>query len=390
LHCRHFGTCGSCSLLDQPIDWQLHDKVEACERQLAPFLGGRRIAFERPERTPRDFRTRLLYPVHADRDGLAIAGMYEFRSHALVRIVECRTTDQWLVAFGRAAEEALRRLRLQPFDRRRQRGSVMAIWARVASGTGQALAGVVTRPGEFAEGAELAGALTEAARAIPASHRGRELVGIVHSIDEGNGEFLLGDRHVPLRGRDHVVDRAAGLEFRVSAGSFYQVHAGADRLLYRPAMAMCGDVRGQSVVDGYGGVGCIGLRLAKAGAAKVTVVEESASACRDAAHNASRNGLAAVQIVEAPFAGTTLPAGTDLLVVDPPRAGLGDKAAARIAVGAPRRILYVACSVESLARDLQPLTRAGYTISAARLCDLFPHTEHVELAVLLERAAVSG
>jgi len=96
LHCRHFGECGGCSLLDQPIGWQLHDKVAAAERALAPFLGGSKIAFDEPTWTPRHFRTRLLYPVRADRDGAPIVGIYAFRSHHLVRIAECRTQDQWV------------------------------------------------------------------------------------------------------------------------------------------------------------------------------------------------------------------------------------------------------------------------------------------------------
>jgi 23S rRNA (uracil-5-)-methyltransferase RumA len=389
LHCRHFGTCGSCSLLDQPIQWQLHDKVDACERLLAPFLGGARIASEAPARAPRHFRTRLLYPVHADRDGLPIAGMYAFRTHELVRIEQCQTIDDWLVGFGRAAEGAMRELRLTPFDRRRRRGSVLALWARLASGTGQVLAGVVTRPGVFAEGPALAAALLDAQKRVPPARQARELVGVVHSISDRDEEFLLGDRHVPLRGSDHVNDRSGGLTFRISAGSFYQVHADADRLLYRPALAMCGDVRGLTVVDGYGGVGCFGLRFASAGAARVTIVEENPAACRDAGHNAASNGLANVAVVQAPFAGASLPRRADLMVLDPPRSGLQGKAMARVLAAAPQRILYVACSADSLARDLAELTRE-YRLAAARLCDLFPHTEHVEVVAMLERTAPAG
>ena len=86
------------------------------------------------------------------------------------------------------------------------------------------------------------------------------------------------------------------------------------------------------------------------------------------------------------FSGAGLPPEADLLVVDPPRSGLQPKAVARVLKGRPQRILYVSCSAESLARDLAELTRSGYRVSAVRLCDLFPHTEHVELALMLERS----
>lgn len=385
LACRHFGRCGGCSLLDQPIQWQLHDKIAACEGVLQPFLGDVRVTCAEPTWTPRHFRTRLLYPVRADADGLPIVGIYAFRSHELVRIEECRTQDVWLTAFGRAAEAVLREQRVRPFHAGSGRGVVKAIWARLASGTGEVMAGVVTRPGAFPEGPALAKALAAAAAGVSTTSKARELVGVVHGISERDDEFLLGDRHVPLLGRDHVVDRSGGLHFRVSAGSFYQVHADAGELLYAPTLAMCGDVRGQNVVDGYGGVGAFGLRLAKAGAAKVTIVEETASACRDAEHNAARNELAGVDVVNSPFAATRLPVPLDLLVVDPPRSGLQAKAIARIRAAAPRRIVYVSCSRESLARDLRDLCAANYRVVAIQLADLFPHTEHVELIVRLDR-----
>jgi 23S rRNA (uracil1939-C5)-methyltransferase len=207
---------------------------------------------------------------------------------------------------------------------------------------------------------------------------------VVHSISDRDDEFLLGDRHLPLRGRDHVVDRRDGLEFRVSAGSFYQVHSGAHALLYRPAIAMCGDVAGKQVVDGYGGVGGFGLRFAKAGASQVTIVEDNDAACRDARHNVERNQLANVRVVEAPFPGAELPKDVDVMVVDPPRAGLHDAGVQRVLAARPKQLLYVACAADSLARDLQALQPA-YRVTAARLCDLFPHTEHVELVALLQR-----
>lgn len=385
IDCRHFGTCGGCSSLDQPIAWQMQQKIADCEALLAPVLDGQRIAFDTPETAPRHFRTRLLFPVRPDKDGQPVAGLYEFRSHDIVRIDDCKTMDRWLVGFGRMAEAALRELRLSPYDPRRTRGKIKAIWARLASGTGQVLAGVVTGPGEFAKGKPLAEALIAGARTLPSARKPRELQGVVHSISERDDEFLLGDRHMPLRGSDHVTDRRDDLTFRVSAGSFYQIHADAHRLLYGAALTMCGDVSGQNVVDGYGGVGAFGLRLAKAGAARVTIVEDNAAACRDAEHNAKANDLTGITVVKEPFASWRLPAGTDLLVVDPPRSGLQAKAIQRIVTGAPRRILFVACAAESMARDLTALHAAGYRVHSIRLCDLFPHTEHVELVALLER-----
>jgi 23S rRNA (uracil1939-C5)-methyltransferase len=389
LHCRHFGVCGGCSLLDQPIAWQIHDKVAACEKLLAPWLGGTRIAMAVPTGAPRHFRTRLLYPVRGDRDGRPIVGIYAFRSHELVRIEECRTQDLWLTAFGRTIETVLRDLRLRPYYQDSGRGVVKAIQARLASGTGQVVASIVTRPGPFAEGREFAQRVMAAAKTVTAGHKRRELVGVVHSISERDDEFLLGDRHVPLAGTPHVEDRRDGLTFRIGAGSFYQIHADAHELLYDAVLQLAGPVRGLTVVDGYGGIGAFGLRFAKAGAKSVLVVEESADACRDATHNAKANDLPAIAVQHAAFAGAKLPATPDLMVVDPPRTGLRPAGVAKVLQSRPRRLLHIACAAEALASDLKGLVAGGYRVTAMRLCDLFPHTEHVELVALLERAAAT-
>jgi len=383
--CKHFGVCGGCSLLDQPVAWQLHDKVAECEAMLAPFLGELRIEHELPQRPQRYFRSRLLYPVRQDRDRQPILGIYEYRSHHVVRIDECQTQDLWLTQLGSRVEGILRELKLEGFQPNRRRGIAKAFWARLASGSGEVLAGLVTRPGPFAEGPRFAELLERAASELPQRARPRRLVGVIHSISDREDQFLLGDRHVPLRGRDHVVDKRDGLTFRISAGSFYQIHSGAYELLYAPAIAMCGDVRGKRVVDGYGGIGAFGLRLAKAGASDVLVVEDNAAACRDAETNAKANDLPQVRVQRASFPKAELPEDVDVMVVDPPRSGLQQAGVEAVRKSRPRRLVYVACAAEALQRDLAPLTEAGYRLTAVRLCDLFPHTDHVELVARLDR-----
>ena len=373
-------------MLDQPIAWQLHDKIAACERLLAPFLGQVRIEHELPRRPQQHFRTRLLYPVKANRDRKPVLGIFEYQSHHVVPIDECRTQDVWLTALGREVAGLLEQLKLEAFHPHRRRGIAKAFWARLASGTGEVLAGLVTRPGTFEQGPAFAQALSEVAERLPHQGRPRRLVGVVHSISDRDDDFLLGDRHVPLRGRDYIVDERDGMRFRISAGSFYQIHAGAYALLYGPAIEMCGDVTDRTVVDGYGGVGAFGMRLARAGARDVLIVEDNAAACRDAEHNLRDNRLPNARVARASFPNAELPHEPDLMVVDPPRAGLQRAGVQRVLASRPRRLLYVACAAEALARDLKPLTAAGYELTAARLCDLFPHTEHVELVVRLDRS----
>ena len=94
-----------------------------------------------------------------------------------------------------------------------------------------------------------------------------------------------------------------------------------------------------------------------------------------------------VRVVQAPFATAEFSAQPDLLVVDPPRAGLQQAGVARVLAAQPKRLLHVACAADSLARDLELLCAAGWKVTAMRLCDMFPHTDHVEIVTRLDRTA---
>jgi 23S rRNA (uracil1939-C5)-methyltransferase len=117
----------------------------------------------------------------------------------------------------------------------------------------------------------------------------------------------------------------------------------------------------------------------------VCIVEASEAACRDAEHNARSNGFEHVRVERAPFASASFAARPELLIVDPPRAGLMQAGVARVLAAEPARLLHVACSDASLARDLEGLAAGGYRVRAMRVVDLFPYTDHVEVLTLLTR-----
>jgi 23S rRNA (uracil1939-C5)-methyltransferase len=370
-------------LLDQPITVQLAAKQQRARELLAPFLDGIEPAIAPPPRVPRHDRAAILYPAQPARDGLQL-GIYRRGSHEIEPIADCRIQHKALTRLGVALGELLRQLRLPAYDERSGRGLVRGVRARVMPGSGELLVGVIATRAEFPERARLARGL-EAAGTGLRDDQGRplRLCGTVLHVNDRPGNALLGGTTLPLSGQPFQTDRVDGLRLRVSFDSFYQLHRHADAILFRPALAMLGDVRGQQVVDGYGGVGTFALRLLRAGAASVTMIESSPSACADARHNLVDNQLAGGEVQEQPFGAAPLPA-CDLLVADPPRAGLLAAGAAAVLAAAPPRLLLVSCSLDSLARDLAAL-HGSYRVQAMALCDLFPHTEHVEALTLLER-----
>jgi 23S rRNA (uracil1939-C5)-methyltransferase len=384
LTCRHFGTCGGCTHLDVPIETQLADKRAHARTLLAPFVDGVEIELDAPPRTPRHDRIAVLYPAQPHRQRGLVLGIYRRGSHEIEEIVDCRIQHKALTTLAVRAGEVMRELQLTAYDEATRRGLVRAFRARVMPHSHELLLGVVTTTSLFSMRDRLGKMLEQAAQGLR-DDQGRPLrtVGVVLNVNDRPGNVLLGAETRALRGQTWQHDEVAGLRFRVSFASFYQLNRHADAILFKPALALLGDVRGLRVVDGYGGIGTFGLRLLRAGATQVTIVESSPSACADARENLAANGLAGGEVREEPFGVGPAPAA-DVFVLDPPRAGLGEVGAAATLAAAPERVLLVACSLESMARDLARLT-AAYRVERLRLCDLFPHTEHVEAVALLVR-----
>ncbi len=182
-------------------------------------------------------------------------------------------------------------------------------------------------------------------------------------------------------GAGELLYRAKDTEYRVSAGSFFQVNR---HLLNEMVATVTGAASGELALDLYAGVGLFSAALARI-FHHIFAVEASQTSYRDLVHNAPANVKAVHGRTEDSLRNWPAQKRPDLVVLDPPRAGVG-KAVCRMLVelGAPR-VRYVSCDPATLARDLVPLLAAGYRIEEAHLFDLFPQTFHIESVMLLAR-----
>ena len=202
--------------------------------------------------------------------------------------------------------------------------------------------------------------------------------------------FLGSESHV-LHGEGYITDRLCGLEFRISPRSFYQVNPIQTEILYGKAKEFAGLTGSETVIDAYCGTGTIGLTVAS-GAKEVIGVEVNKDAVADAVENAGRNGVANA-VFHAADAGEFMEAmaakgqTADVVITDPPRAGCSGKFLHSLMKLSPKRVVYVSCNPETLARDLYTLTKGGYKVRRIQPVDMFPFTSHAEVVVALERKA---
>jgi 23S rRNA (uracil1939-C5)-methyltransferase len=174
---------------------------------------------------------------------------------------------------------------------------------------------------------------------------------------------------------------AGSVRYQVSPGSFFQTN----RFLVHPLIeVVCADAKGKLALDLYAGVGLFSAPLART-FDRVEAVEIAPSSFADLRKNVPRNVRAHCATTLEYFKTAPTPGNLDLVVVDPPRAGLGNEVSRKLAALAPARVTYVSCDPATLARDLAVFLQSGYAIAQIHLLDLFPQTFHIETVVHLSR-----
>jgi 23S rRNA (uracil1939-C5)-methyltransferase len=248
--------------------------------------------------------------------------------------------------------------------------------------TGKLQIRIVTTDGELAAGS-LAQALSEAL--------GESLSGVLWTRSRSLAETTAGGDTELVWGEAELPERLGELDLRISPEAFFQTNTEMAELLYEVVVEYAALEGWERVYDLYSGIGTIALTLAPR-AGELWGIELIEEAVADAIAAARRNEIPGVQF----FAGDTrLALGElveragrpDVLVVDPPRAGLSQKVVRRIIEASPKRIVYVSCNPTTLAPNAAQLQEAGWTLLKVRPVDMFPQTHHIECVALFERLA---
>lgn len=391
--CEHFGLCGGCRWQHLPYDFQIASKQkqvkDALDRiakvdypEISPILGSENIFCYRNKMeytfsnkswlTYEQMRSGEEFP---DRDaaGFHIPGAFD----KVLDIKCCHLQDDLGNRIRLFVKQYCKESVLPFYDLRNQVGFIRTLMIRIAS-TGEVMVVVVV--GEDNQAA-LTGLLNAVKDSFP------EITSLQYVVNLKVNDSIADQEVLLFSGKPYIEEEMEGLKFRVGPKSFYQTNSRQAYTLYKVTRDFAELSGSELVYDLYTGTGTI-ANFVSGKASKVIGIEYVEDAIRDARINSEVNGIENTEF----FAGDMKDVLTDdfvaehgrpdVMIVDPPRAGMHGDVVGVIRNARPRRIVYVSCNPATQARDLQMLDDL-YRIDAVQPVDMFPHTHHVENVVKL-------
>ncbi len=375
--CTHGGEpCPGAPWQGLPYERQLAEKQAQVEDSLRR-IGGL-DGFEMEEIVPAldqwRYRNKLEYSFGAGAvgtadEGVALGFHARGRWDLIVDVDDCKLASEPGNAARNGVREWARMEDLSAYDAEAKRGVLRNLVVREGKRTGQ----IQTR------------LVTTAAR-LP-----RPPVDL-HTTIEGDSGSTEGP--TGALGEERLHEELCGLKFEMTHGAFFQTNTEMAERLYAVATEFAGLTGSERVFDLFCGIGTIGLTMAR-DAGEVWGLEIVPEAIEDAERNAKRNGIENAKFVAGNARTGVRPlvekAGKpDVVVVDPPRAGLSQKIVRRVIECEAQKIVYVSCNPTTLAPNAKQLEEAGYKLRRVRPVDMFPQTPHIECVALFERVAPSG
>lgn len=371
MQCDYFdaGECRSCALMGTPYDEQLAAKQQRCAAALADVAPG--LEWLPPQASRESgFRNKAKLVVGGRPGAVTLGILVDGRG---VDLRSCGLHEPSLATAIPRLADVLDDLRVLPYDVPRRRGEVKYLLVTVAP-DGSAMLRIVLRSRRHLEA--FRDALPRLRQALPG------LVVCSVNLHPEHKATLEGDTEILLTEQEILPMPVGGATLQLRPGSFFQTNTAVATALYAQARAWTDEAAPAQVLDLYCGVGGFALTLAAPGRS-VSGVEVSAAAVAAASAAAASAGLADSVHFSVGDATAVSTGAADLVVVNPPRRGIGTDLAARLDAGSASRVLYSSCQVDSLARDLAAMPSLRPT--RARLFDMFPQTHHHEVLVELVR-----
>lgn len=369
--CPHEDKCGGCTFQRYSYEAQLKLKEKQIREKLIRIAGIENplvkpiIAMDKPFEY-RNKVTLQVDPVSGD------VGFHMKKSHQIVDTPYCMLQAEPANTVGQVIRKYIKN---NPTN-------ILQVIVKTAFYTGEVMVVIIAEKLALPNQDLLIQQLDEAIEALEPTDEG-----VTYSLENVSLKEKGKDRITLLAGKPNILEEMMGLEFEISANSFYQVNTLQTEKLYQKTLEYAGLKGHENVLDLYCGVGTIGLLAAKK-AKRVLGIESVKDAIINANRNATINGLVNITFKWGK-AEEELPKGLewepDVVFLDPPRTGCAPELLEAVVKSAPKRIVYVSCDPATLARDIKYLAQEGYKFIEATPVDMFPWTNHVETVVLMSR-----
>jgi 23S rRNA (uracil1939-C5)-methyltransferase len=384
--CVHLDVCGGCSWQELDYESQLDAKTDIVRDALQRLGGFRDVDVPRAWAAPSPFfyRNKMEFSFYAGQAGEIVLGLH--RPGTFDRVFDLQACHLMSETSNRIVERVrdLAARSGQPaYHTRRHQGFWRYLVVREGKHTGQTMVNLVTHAGTIANQADLVATLTAE---FPS------LTSLVRNVNTRRATVAVGESQEVLHGAAEIEERLGGLRFRIAANSFFQTNTLQAERLFDLAVDWASPGGDADVLDLYAGTGAISLLLARR-ARRVTGIEIVPESVAKAEQNAALNGIDNCRFVTGEVRDYFRrrpgeAAAAQVVLVDPPRAGLHPDVVTALRQLAPPRLVYVSCNPATLARDLQLLCAGGaWELRRVQPVDMFPHTYHVECVALLERRA---
>lgn len=376
--CPVLKKCGGCQHIDMPYEEQLKKKQKQVESLLKGFGKVKPIlGMEEPSH----YRNKV-HAVFAFQKGRGIvSGIYQEKSHRVVPVDGCLLEDQKADEIIRSIRELAKSFKIKAFDEDSGYGLLRHVLVRVGRGTGEIMVVLVL-------GSPILPSKRNFVNELCKLHP--EITTILINVNNKKTSMVLGEKEQVIYGKGYIEDVLCGKRFKISAKSFYQVNAVQTEVLYQKAIEYADLTGKEMVVDAYCGIGTISLAAAEK-AKKIIGVELNKDAVRDAVTNAKINHIKNTDFYlndAGRFLTQMADAGekVDVVFLDPPRSGSTEEFLDALLRMSPKRVVYISCNPETLARDLKYLTgKSAYRVLEMTPVDMFPYTEHCELVCLVTK-----
>lgn len=333
-----------------------------------------------------NYRNKAQYPVSRTKNGEYVIGFFAPKSHRVTEARNCPLAPQEFPEIIGTLALFFSKHSLCCYDEKSGEGLLRHIYLRRAEISREIMLVLVINGKSFPHLDELSDTLTS---------KHPEIKSFQLNINTKKTNVILGKDFVNVFGDGYISDTLCGVELKLSAASFYQVNRGAAEILYKKARELAAPQKSDTVLDLYCGVGSIGLSMADA-CGELIGIEIVESAVEMARENAKIAGFNNAKFYTGDAADTEklldnaerelgYKIKPDLIILDPPRSGCDEGLIRFTAKLEPKRIVYISCNPQTLARDLKIYSELGFNIGNVQPVDLFPATGHVESVVCLER-----